>query len=126
LQPIGYFNELLYGLMVNSITGFKNPSGGSTYSAIAGDAWYRAQLNLQDMKIGHYMHIPPKAVFFSQVFGSFIGVPINYAAMRWVMNTKTDFVSGRMVDPAHQWTGQAVAATLSVGVQYVLVVRIGF
>lgn len=126
LQPIGYVNELLYGLMVNSITGFKNPSGGSTYSVIAGDAWYRAQLNLQDMKIGHYMHIPPKAVFFSQVFGSIIGTPINYAVMRWVLNTKFDMISGKVQDPAHQWTGQVIASTFTVGVQYVLIVREAF
>jgi hypothetical protein len=109
--------------MVNSITGFKHPSGGSTYAAIAGDAWYRAELQLQDMKIGHYMHIPPKAVFFSQVLGTVIGTPINYAAMRWILNTKMDFISGKVADPSHQWTGQEVSATFTFGAQYVLVVR---
>lgn len=39
--PIGYVNELLYGVMVNSISGHKNPTGASVYSALAGDAWYR-------------------------------------------------------------------------------------
>lgn len=55
--------------MVNAVGGHKNPAGASVYSSIAGDAWYRAQLMLQDQKIGHYMHIPPRAVFFSQIFG---------------------------------------------------------
>lgn len=50
--PIGTANELFYGLMISSVSGWKNPCGASTYGAIAGDAWYRAQLNLQDMKIG--------------------------------------------------------------------------
>lgn len=50
--PIGTVNELIYGLMISSVSGHKNPCGASTYGAIAGDAWYRAQLNLQDMKIG--------------------------------------------------------------------------
>ena len=119
-QPIGSTNELLYGLMVNSVSGFKNPAGASTYGSIAGDAWYRAQLNLQDMKIGHYMHIPPRAVFFSQVFGSFIGCPINYAVIRWVISTKADYLTGAEEDPTHQWTGQELASSVTLGVQYVL------
>ncbi|PHH62444.1 hypothetical protein CDD81_7163 [Ophiocordyceps australis] len=118
---IGSTNELWYGLMINSISGHKNPCGASTYGAIAGDAWYRAQLNLQDMKIGHYMHIPPRAVFFSQVFGSLIGIPIDYAVIRWVLATKAPYLAGTQEDPSRQWTGQALASSLTKGVQYVLV-----
>lgn len=108
--------------MINAVSGWKNPCGASTYGSIAGDAWYRAQLQLQDMKIGHYMHIPPRAVFFAQVFGSFIGVPINYGVVRWVLSTKRDYLTGEVDDPTHQWTGQSLATSLSLGVQYVLVV----
>lgn len=118
---IGTTNELWYGLMVNAISGFKNPCGASTYGSIAGDAWYRAQLNLQDMKIGHYMKIPPKAVFFSQVFGSLIGIPIDYAVIRWVLDSKRDYLLGVIKDPTNQWTGQSLATSLTTGVQYVLV-----
>lgn len=49
--PVGTTNELFYGLMVNAISGYKNPCGARTYGAIAGDAWYRAQYCLQDIKI---------------------------------------------------------------------------
>ena len=76
------------------------------------------------MKIGHYMHIPPRAIFFSQVFGSFIGVPINYAVIRWVLDTKFDYLTGEVEDPTHQWTGQALASSLTLGVQYVLIVSL--
>lgn len=110
--------------MVNCVSGHKNPAGASVYGAIAGDAWYRAQVMLQDQKLGHYMHIPPRAVFFSQIFGSFIGVPINYGVIRWVLNTKSEFLAGTKIDPTHQWTGQMLAQYLTVGVQYVLIVRI--
>ncbi|PQE18014.1 Oligopeptide transporter OPT superfamily protein [Rutstroemia sp. NJR-2017a BVV2] len=119
--PIGTTNELLYGLMVNAVGGHKNPTGASIYSSIAGDAWYRAQLMLQDQKIGHYCHVPPRAVFFSQVFGCFIGIPINYGVIRWVLNTKSDYLSGAVVDPTHQWTGQGLATTLTTSTQYVLI-----
>jgi hypothetical protein len=99
--PIGTFNELIYGVMVSSVDGHKNPAGASVYS-IAGDAWYRAQLMLQDQKIGHYMHIPPRAVFFSQISGRFIGVPINYGVIRWVLNTKSIYLTGEVSDATHQ------------------------
>ncbi|KAM3504056.1 hypothetical protein MY10362_003805 [Beauveria mimosiformis] len=119
--PIGTANELFYGLMISSVSGNKNPCGASTYGAIAGDAWYRAQLNLQDMKIGHYMHLPAKTVFASQIIGTLIGIPINYATIRWVLDTKSDYISGLKEDPTRQWTGQALAGYLSSGVQYVLI-----
>jgi hypothetical protein len=87
-----------------------------------GNAWYRAQYNLQDMKIGHYMHIPPRDVFFSQVFGSFLGIPVNYAVIRWVLDTKADYLTGKVVDPSHQWTGQELVSNLTMAVQYVMIV----
>ena len=77
---------------------------------------------LQDQKIGHYMHIPPRAVFFSQIFGSLIGVPINYGVMKWVLITKGDYLLGIQDDPTNQWTGQSLASYVTYGVQYVLVV----
>ncbi len=119
---IGTTNELLYGVMINAVKGHKNPTGATVYSSIAGDAWYRAQYMLQDQKIGHYMHIPPRATFFSQVFGATIGVPINYAVVRWVVDSKFDYLTGDKEDPTHQWTGQSLASSLSTSVQYVLVV----
>ena len=93
-KPIGTFNELIYGVMVNAVSGHKSPVGATVYSSIAGDAWYRAQYMLQDQKIGHYMHIPPRATFFSQVFGCTIGIPVNYGVVRWVLNTKFDYLTG--------------------------------
>jgi hypothetical protein len=108
--------------MVNAVKGYKNPTGATVYSSIAGDAWYRAQYMLQDQKIGHYMHVPPRTVFFSQLFGSFIGIPINYGVIRWVLSTKTSFLNGSVDDPNHQWTGQSITQAYTTSVQYVLVV----
>jgi len=108
--------------MVNAVPGHKSPVGASVYGSIAGDAWYRAQYLLQDQKLGHYMHIPPKTVFFSQIFGSLVGVPINYAVVRWVLDNKMGYLDGTVIDPNHQWTGQSLASSLTAGVQYVVVV----
>ncbi|PYI14313.1 OPT superfamily oligopeptide transporter [Aspergillus japonicus CBS 114.51] len=116
----GSFNELVYGYMVETKAGagHRHPCGPSVYGSIAGDAWYRAQYMLQDQKIGHYMHIPPKTVFFSQVFGTILGIPINYAVIRWVLDTKGDYLSGEKTDPLGQWSGQSLKSSNTLGVQY--------
>jgi OPT family small oligopeptide transporter len=120
---IGDFNELMYGYMVQTKAGagHHHPCGPSVYGSIAGDAWYRAQYMLQDQRIGHYMHIPPRTVFFSQIFGSILGIPINYGVIRWVLNTKFDYLSGRKTDPLHQWTGQSLVSSNTLGVQYAII-----
>ncbi|KAJ5645496.1 Oligopeptide transporter [Penicillium longicatenatum] len=116
----GSFNELMYGYMVHTKagSGHQHPCGPSVYGSIAGDAWYRAQYMLQDQKIGHYMHIPPREIFFSQIFGTLMGVPINYAVIRWVMDTKGDYLTGVKTDPLNQWTGQSLRTSNTMGVQY--------
>ncbi len=86
LLPIGAFNNLLYGVMVQATNGSRHPAGASPYDAIADGAWYRAQRMLQDQKIGHYMHLSPRTIFFSQVFDQMIGIPDG--AMRWILNYK--------------------------------------
>ncbi|OQE27350.1 hypothetical protein PENSTE_c004G05557 [Penicillium steckii] len=116
----GSFNELVYGYMVHTKAGqnHQHPCGPSVYGSIAGDAWYRAQYMLQDQKIGHYMHIPPRQVFFSQIFGTILGVPIDYAVVRWVMDTKGDYLTGKKTDPLNQWTGQKLVTSNTMGMQY--------
>ncbi|ORY00672.1 OPT oligopeptide transporter protein-domain-containing protein [Clohesyomyces aquaticus] len=119
--PIGSFNELLYGYMVHAVGGHKHPAGANAYGCIAGDIWYRAQYMLQDQKIGHYMHVPPRAVFFSQIFGELIGIPINYGIIQWVLKEKREFLLGDKIDPLGQWTGQQLSSYNTMGVQYVLI-----
>ncbi|KAJ5888840.1 hypothetical protein N7495_008881 [Penicillium taxi] len=118
----GSFNELMYGYMVHTKAGqnHQHPCGPSVYGAIAGDAWYRAQYMLQDQKIGHYMHVPPRDIFFSQIWGTLMGVPINYAVMRWVMDTKGDYLTGKKTDPLDQWTGQSLRSSNTMGIQYAI------
>jgi OPT family oligopeptide transporter len=115
------FNEMLYGYMIN--TGLKNhhPAGVLTYGAIAGDAWVTAHSMLQDMKVGHYMHVPPRTIFFAQLFGSLIGIPINYGVIKWIIADKGPYLLGKKKDPLNQWTGQRLSQANTMAVQYVLV-----
>ncbi|KAH3678923.1 hypothetical protein WICMUC_001349 [Wickerhamomyces mucosus] len=117
---IGAFNELIFGLMIQGKAGGKHPASASSYGAIAGDAWYFARNMLQDQKIGHYMHINPRHVFWSQLIGQLFGVPFNYLALRWAIDTKRDYLNGTVTDPLRQWSAQSIQNYNTMAVQYVL------
>lgn len=110
---VGVFNELLFGYMSPGL----HPTVSLFYRCLAAETWYRAQSILLDMKLGHYMMIPPRVsnvfiwsmlkafqsnnasshhqlVFFSQVFGTFLGSPVNYAVIRWVWLEFTKIFQG--------------------------------
>lgn len=116
---IGTFNELFYGYMAQNIKAI-HPVSAVVFGAISGSAWYRAQYHLLCMRLGFYIHLPPKAVFFSQVYGEFIGVPFNYIALRWVLDTKREFLDGTKEDPLHQWTGQTITSYHTNAINYVI------
>lgn len=117
--PIGTFNELVYGYLVQRLPA-KHPGGAAFFGSVAGNAWYRSQFHLELMKLGFYNHLPPRAVFLAQVYGELIGVPINYLTLRWVLATKWDYLTGIASDPLHQWTGQEVTSYHTNAIQYVV------
>lgn len=116
---IGTFNELFFGYLAQNIKNI-HPVAASIFGAIAGDAWYRAQYHLHCMRLGFYNYIPPRMVFFSQLFGELLGIPMNYLALRWVLNTKRDYLVGVKTDPLHQWTGQTIITYKTNAINYVL------
>lgn len=117
--PIGTFNELIYGYLIKGRSNI-HPASGSVFASIAGDAWYRAQYHLECMKLGFYIHLPPKAIFLAQIYGELIGIPVNYWLLNWVLTTKRQFLTGKATDPLHQWTGQQVQSTYVNAIQYVI------
>ncbi|KAK7467515.1 hypothetical protein VKT23_004569 [Stygiomarasmius scandens] len=118
---VGIFNELVYGYMIDVPGSSRHPLGQLAYRIIAGNVWYDCRKVIEDQKIAHYMHVPPRAVIFSQLLGSFIGLPVNYAAMRWVLATRLDYLREIKNDPNGQWTGQELKGYNSSGIQYGLV-----
>ncbi|KAJ7718252.1 OPT oligopeptide transporter protein-domain-containing protein, partial [Mycena metata] len=116
-----FFNELLYGYMIN-LGGSRHPVGSLSYRTISGQCWYEACSMLSDMKLGHYFHIPPRATLFAQVWGIFIGVPVKYVLPLWpVVHTKGSYLDGSSVDPNKQWTGQTVISLNNQGIAFGLV-----
>ncbi|CAG8704121.1 2547_t:CDS:10, partial [Acaulospora morrowiae] len=58
-----------------------------------------------DLKLGHYMKIPPKAMFTAQLWGTIVGAFINYWILQLIILTKRPFLDGTVKDPTGQWTG---------------------
>jgi len=55
-----------------------------------------------------------------QIIANILALPVNYGVMRWVHASKFDYVSGAVVDPQGQWTGQDFKSYNAAGVQYAL------
>ncbi|CAG8458433.1 5720_t:CDS:2, partial [Dentiscutata heterogama] len=54
---------------------------------------------------GHYMKVPPRSMFKSQIWGTFVGIIINYWALNIIINKKRMYLDGTKSDPSGQWTG---------------------
>ncbi|KAL5002852.1 OPT oligopeptide transporter protein-domain-containing protein [Aspergillus recurvatus] len=118
---VGYFNELIYGYMIEAKGSSRHPLGQLAYRIISGNVWYDARTVLEDQKIGHYLHLPPRQVIGIQIIANMLALPINYGVMRWVLATKFEYVSGQKPDPLGQWTGQEFQSYNTAGIQYALV-----
>lgn len=116
---IGTFNELLYGYMIQNQSN-RHPAGAVVYGSVSGDAWYRCQYILLMAKVSMFMHIDQRLNMMAMMYGELIGVPINYAALRWILLSKKDYLTGKKTDPLHQWTAQTIVSYQSNAIQYVV------
>lgn len=71
----------------------------------------QAQDLLADLKLAHYMKIPPRAMFLTQLWGTIVGCIVNLIVVRIVLNPSNgyrQFLDGSEVDPTSQWDGRKV------------------
>ncbi|CAK9184683.1 unnamed protein product [Ilex paraguariensis] len=59
---------------------------------------------LQDFKLGHYMKIPPRAMFMAQVVGTLISALVHIGTAWWLMDTIPDICDRALLPPASPWT----------------------
>lgn len=55
---------------------------------------------IQDLKLGHYMKVPPRVMFWSQLIASIWSAIVQIAVMNWALATIPDICSETQV---HQW-----------------------
>ncbi|XP_031257592.1 oligopeptide transporter 7-like isoform X3 [Pistacia vera] len=59
---------------------------------------------LQDFKLGHYMKIPPRAMFMAQVIGTIISALVHLGTAWWLMNTIPDICDRALLPTGSPWT----------------------
>ncbi|KAG9284968.1 hypothetical protein G9A89_009778 [Geosiphon pyriformis] len=76
---------------------------------------------VRDLKLGHYMKIPPRAMFITQIYGTVIGAFVNYFVLNAVIDAKRSYLDGTELDPTGQWTGRAPAVFNSASIVWGLI-----
>ncbi|KAG0452073.1 hypothetical protein HPP92_025884 [Vanilla planifolia] len=59
---------------------------------------------LSDLNLGHYMKIPPKAMFISQLAGTIINSSVSFAAAWLLLNSITHICDPSKLPPGSPWT----------------------
>ncbi|KAF5201856.1 Oligopeptide transporter [Thalictrum thalictroides] len=59
---------------------------------------------LQDLKLGHYMKIPPRTMFLAQVLGTVLATCVYLATGWWLMSTIPHLCDPSLLPPGSPWT----------------------
>ncbi|KAL3844994.1 hypothetical protein ACJIZ3_002397 [Penstemon smallii] len=64
----------------------------------------QALIFLQDLKLGHYMKIPPRAMFMAQVVGTLISALVHLGTAWWLMDTVPNICDRAVLPSGSPWT----------------------
>lgn len=98
---LNVLTELICGYMLPG-----RPIANVTFKCYGYMAQYQALLFTADLKLGHYLKIPPRLMFAAQCWGTIIGAIINYAVLDSIISSKREYLDGTVVDPTGQWSGR--------------------
>lgn len=73
------------------------------------------------VKLGLYMHVPPRHLFVCQCYGTAVGSMINFLLIRGVIATKRSYLDGSLADPTQQWDGRKPEIFFSASVIWGLI-----
>lgn len=73
------------------------------------------------MKLGLYMHVPPRDLFVCQCYGTAVGSVINFLLIRGVIAAKRPYLDGSIADPTQQWDGRKPEIFFSASVIWGLI-----
>ncbi|KAF9437307.1 hypothetical protein BGZ76_001256 [Entomortierella beljakovae] len=97
---LNIITELICGYMLPG-----KPIGNMAFKCYGYMAMYQCQIFLEDLKLGVYMKIPPRAMLIAQTWGTIVGGIINYFVMLVIINSHRDYLDGTTDDPSGLWTG---------------------
>ncbi|KAF9929028.1 hypothetical protein FBU30_001937 [Linnemannia zychae] len=97
---LNVITELICGYMLPG-----KPIANMTFKCYGYMAMAQCMTLLSDLKLGHYMKIPPRSMFVSQVWGTIVGGVFNYITMLVIINAHRDALINPNGDPAGIWAG---------------------
>ncbi|KAI8050581.1 oligopeptide transporter [Syncephalis plumigaleata] len=95
---LNVLSELIGGYLIPG-----RPIANATFKCFGYMTMFQCLVFIEDMKLGHYMKIPPRKLFVVQLWGTIIGAFANYAMFEWILWKKGDVLSGKEVDLTGQW-----------------------
>ncbi|KAI8064712.1 OPT family small oligopeptide transporter [Gongronella butleri] len=98
LLPIGIITALTnqtpgLNVITEFIIGFAypgHPIANVTFKTYGYISMVQCITFVQDLKLGHYAKVPPRAMFWVQVVGTFIGGVVNLGVAQWLLGTVKD------------------------------------
>ncbi|CAF0916062.1 unnamed protein product [Adineta steineri] len=78
---INVITEFVAGIVIPG-----DPLANVTFKTYGYITQYQALLLISDLKLGHYMKIPPRAMFATQLIGTMIAGIVNYTTAMYLMN----------------------------------------
>ncbi|KAG0361413.1 hypothetical protein BGZ54_009104 [Gamsiella multidivaricata] len=97
---LNVITELVCGYMLPG-----KPIANMTFKCYGYMAMYQCMTLLSDLKLGHYMKIPPRSMFVAQFWGTIIGGVFNYFTMIVIIDSRRSYLDGTDQDPNGLWTG---------------------
>lgn len=101
-----------------------NPIGNILFKTMAYMSLNQALDLVNDLKLGHYIKIPPKHMFVTQLWGTMVGCVVNLIVVNIVLDPASGyraFLDGTIEDPSGQWDGRKVHIFFSASVIWGLV-----
>ncbi|KAF8943273.1 hypothetical protein BGZ47_005625 [Haplosporangium gracile] len=94
------------------------PIANMTFKCYGYMSMYQCMNLLSDLKLGHYMKIPPRSMFIGQFWGTLVGCCFNYLTMVLIIDSQREILNGNTTDPNGLWTGQRVETFWGSGLIY--------
>lgn len=66
------------------------PIANVTFKTLGYVSMMQALSFTSDLKLGHYMKVPPRAMFWAQLLGTFIAGVVNLVTADWLLSTQKD------------------------------------
>ncbi|GJJ75293.1 hypothetical protein EMPS_07651 [Entomortierella parvispora] len=110
---LNVITELVCGYMLPG-----KPIANMVFKCYGYMAMYQCMNLLGDLKLGHYMKIPPRSMFIAQFWGTIVGGIFNYLTMILIIDSQREVLNGDKQDPSGLWTGQRVQTFWGSGLIY--------